>query len=257
VALGGSWTVYLWRVFGSDAVRGHYLGEIATRSMTGFDPLAVVTAYPLILLTDYQPLAIPGLIGAFVLFRDAWRDRHPGRMLLVVWIGLPLVLYGFGGARSVRYIFPILPPLALAAGYWLAQVAPSVALALRRYAVPAVALTVAVVFWVVPSWLTRDLNAVFKARASVFQESLADDERLVYVGDRYWEVANPLLYYASRELEPPARDLDEAVALARRSRAKLLLIDRERHEQLDPSGVEYETRLEGPRWLLVSVLAEP
>jgi membrane carboxypeptidase/penicillin-binding protein len=151
-----------------------------------------------------------------------------------------LVLYGFAGARSARYIFPIVPPLALAAGYCLVHRTPALASGLRRYVAPVVALTVAVVFSVVPSWLTRDLNAVFKARASALPQWLAEDDRLAYAGDRYWEVANPLLYYADRRLETPAPDLDEAIAHARRSRSKMLLIDR---DQFDNGGLRIYTTL--------------
>ena len=232
LVVGASWTIHLGIRFGSDAVRAHYMGEIASRSTAGFDPLAIVTGYALILLGAYQPLVIPGVIEAYRLAGPARRASDTRRLLVLTWVFLPMLLYSFAAARSDRYLFPILPPLALCAGHWLARALPRPALYVSRYIVPSIALIVAIVFWVSPRLLTRDLNAAFKERASVFRSSISPDEGLTYFGDRYWEFANPLMYYAERTLEPTAPSARDAVDAARLSRSRMLLVDRSRLGEL-------------------------
>jgi len=252
LVVGASWTMHLGLRFGSDAVRAHYIGEIVSRSTAGFDPLAIVTGYALILLGAYQPLVIPGVIEAYRLAGPARRASDTRRLLLVVWVFLPIVLYSVAGARSDRYLFPILPPLALCTGHWLARAMPRGALWVSRCVAPSIALVVAIVFWASPRLLTRDLNAPFKEQASVLRSSIPPDEGLTYLGDRYWEFANPLMYYVERSLEPSAPNARDALDTARRNRSRMLLVDRNRLGELGEAVNRYQTVLEGQRWVLLA-----
>ena len=116
---------------------------------------AAVLGYPLILLQHYQPIVIPGLLGCIVLFRNR-RRWTAGEALLVARALLPILLYSLSAARSPRYLYPILPPLALRASLWLQRALPAVERRLAARVVPAVALAAAATFVVSPTALTRD-----------------------------------------------------------------------------------------------------
>ncbi|MCH7824914.1 MAG: glycosyltransferase family 39 protein [Acidobacteria bacterium] len=251
LAAGASWTLHQWMTLGREAVAAHYLGEIAARSMGDASLIDLIAGYPLILLRDFQPLVLPGLVGAFVMAGAGRRKARPEQLLLVIWVLLPIVLYSFSGARSSRYIFPILPAMALCGGAWLREVVPRFTEILTARLAPAVAVACAVVFMVSPGLLTRDLNRGFKENAVALQDLIPADEPLSYLGDQYWEFANPLLYYAERLLATPAATPQAALDDASRRRVRLVLWDRDRLAELEAVAPLARRVLEGPRWVLV------
>ncbi|MCI0619277.1 hypothetical protein L0244_40420, partial [bacterium] len=60
-------------------------------------------------------------------------------------------------------------------------------------------------------------------------------EPLPYVGNRYWSIANPLMYYAERQLQPAAKSIDDAIVSAN-SGSKLLVADADRVSEIERSA---------------------
>jgi 4-amino-4-deoxy-L-arabinose transferase-like glycosyltransferase len=249
LALGASWTLQQLLAFGPDAVRAHYLGEIVARSTQPLGLRGILLDYPAALLGAYQPVILPGLVGAVRLWKRPGAAGGVSR-LLPIWIVLPMALYSLSSARSARYLFPILPALALCAGDWLTGSFPRFAAALRRWAAPAAAVAAAVVFWVRPALLAASGTAAFKADA-VIESRVPEEEVLTYLGSwaDYWGLANPILYYTGRQLEAPSESLPAALSAARARRSGLILVQRNRLHELQ--GQAYTVVLDRPEWLLV------
>jgi 4-amino-4-deoxy-L-arabinose transferase-like glycosyltransferase len=249
VALGASWSVHQYGLHGDRSLGEHFLSEIASRSAAGFDPLGAVLAYPEILLTRFEPVVIPGLIGAWCLWRT--RPERGPAALLPVWVLVPVALYSLSAVRTARYVFPVFPALALCAGHWLCLAAPRLAGATTRFVAPGVAVLAAAAFWVRPDLLARSATAAFKADTAL-EARMPEGGGVPYLGTRYWELANPMLYYAERYLRPPSETPEEAVAATRRTAARILVVD-----DAARGPVEALARLEdvvrGPGWSAVYI----
>jgi 4-amino-4-deoxy-L-arabinose transferase-like glycosyltransferase len=248
LGLGASWLGHQWWTQGSGAVASHLLAHVVRRSTRSFG-LGALRAYPLILLKFYQPVILPGLVGLWLLLRRPGRLRERGAVL-AAWIILPLVLYSLSSFRTPRFIFPILPPLALCAGHALVLIVPRVAALFASVLVPAAAVIVALLFWWTPSLLTRDPNAAFKRNAGTIQALAPAGESVPYLGSHYWASANPLLYYGERRLAVSSRSGAEAVEAARRHGGRLLLVTRKRLPEIAGLGAPREIVLEGRDWIL-------
>jgi 4-amino-4-deoxy-L-arabinose transferase-like glycosyltransferase len=248
LALGASWTVQQLLAFGPEALRAHYLGEIVERSTQPIGLRGLLLDYPAALLGAYQPVILPGLVGAALLWRRRGGDAVS--RLLPIWTVLPIALYSLSSARSARYLFPIFPALALCSGDWLGGSFPRFTAALRRWVAPAVALLAAAVFWLRPTLLAASGTAFFK-EDTVIESRVPGTEPLTYLGSwaDYWGLANPLLYYTERQLEAPSESLAAATDAAVRRRSGLILVQRNRLHELQ--GREYAVVLERPEWLLV------
>jgi 4-amino-4-deoxy-L-arabinose transferase-like glycosyltransferase len=233
-------------------VSSHFLGHVLRPSTRSFDVLRAVTDYAVILVKFYQPIVIPGLIGIWVLLRKGGAARERGA-ILAAWIVLPVVLYSLSSFRTPRFLFPILPALALAAGWWLTATLPRLAALVATRIVPLGAVAVALVLGMAPALLTRDLNAPFKRNAASLRAAIAADTGLPYLGNHYWLVASPLLYYAERRLDRSSRSAEAALGAARSGPSGLLLCTRARLPEVARLGVPTRTILEGRGWVLLAV----
>ncbi len=254
LALGASWPVHQWWTQGPDAVASHFLGHVARRSMRDFG-LGVLKEYPLILLKFYQPIVLPGLVGLWLLLRRPGPLRGRGAVL-AAWIVLPVLLYSPGSFRTPRFLFPIVPALALAAGHALVVAVPRLARIFVTLLVPAAAVAVALLFWWSPSLLTRDVNAAFKRNAATIRKLAPGDESVPYLGNHYWASASPLLYYAERHLAGSSPSGAAAVQAARRHRGRLLLVTRRRLPDVTAVGAPHRVLVEGRDWVLLRVPRE-
>jgi 4-amino-4-deoxy-L-arabinose transferase-like glycosyltransferase len=274
VALGAAWPVHQGMTQGLEAVRIHFFGHVVRRASRKMALVPLLTAYPLILLKFYQPVVLPALLGLVALGRR-WRqslaagspgkdgtEPDPGRggsvqpaaVVLVTWILLPVILYSFAALRTTRFIFPILPALALVGGWWVTAVAPRVGIVLARWAVPVGAVGAALVLWVAPTLLTRDATAPFKRNAALLRATVPEGERVPYLGRHYWLVASPLLYYAERRLDGSSDTADEALATARTRQARVVLCARARCPELRQAAPGLDTVVEAREWALVRLL---
>jgi 4-amino-4-deoxy-L-arabinose transferase-like glycosyltransferase len=249
LALGASWPIQQALTLGPGAVRAHFVGEILSRSLESGRPWGILLDYPTALLLSFQPAVLPGLAGAWLLIRR-WRSApEDAAVLLPLWAVGPVLLYSFSQARSPRYIFPVLPALALCGGVWLAARFPRTARVLRAAVVPGLLAIAAVIFWTRPSLLVKVGTAPFKA--AIIQARVPTGEPVTYFGTRYWGFANPLLYYGERWLEFSRPSVSDAIAVARSRRSGVLLVDRDRLEEL--AGTGYSIVAEGSEWLLLDL----
>jgi 4-amino-4-deoxy-L-arabinose transferase-like glycosyltransferase len=249
LALGASWPVQQALTFGPGAVRAHFVGEILSRSLESGRAWGILLDYPTALLVSFQPAVLPALAGAWLLFRR-WRSAPAGpAVVLPLWAFGPVALYNLSQARSPRYIFPVLPALALCGGVWLVVRFPRAAHAFRAAVVPGLLAIAAVVFWARPSLLVKVGTGPFKA--PVIRAKIPPGEPVTYLGTRYWGFANPLLYYGERWLEPSRPNAADAIAAARGRRSGVLFVDRDRLGDL--AGASYSVVAEASEWALVDV----
>lgn len=246
ILLGASWSIQQGLVFGWRAFEEHYLSEILHRSTGAFDPLRALWVYPKILLQTFEPVAIPGLIGAVGLWR-ARRERGAAG-LLAVWAVLPFLLYSLSATRTPRYVFPLFPALALCGADWLQRLWPRLVSLVATGLAPGAALLGAAVFWVAPGLLARPGAAPIKADRSL-RELARSGATLPYLGSHYWDLANPMLYYQELFLEPSAT-VDAALESARRSPSGLLVVDSGMRSALEERA-RVGTVLESGRWSVV------
>lgn len=251
LAIGASWPLHQWWTQGPDAVASHFLAHVARRSTRSFG-LGILREYPTILLKFFQPIVLPGLAGLWLVLRKPGPLRERGAVLCA-WVALPLVLYSLAAFRTPRFVFPILPPLALLCGHTLATFVPRLAGLLASALVPAGVVAVGLVFWWNPLLLTRDANAAFKGNAATIRALAPPGESVPYLGNHYWASASPLLYYAERHLAPSSRTGDAAIEAARRHGGRLLLVTRRRLPEVAALAVPRRVLLEGRDWVLLRV----
>ena len=229
----------------------HLVSHVVRRSTRSFG-LGALLDYPLILLKFYQPIILPGLIGLWLILRRPGPLRARGAVL-ATWIVLPVVLYSMSSFRTPRFVFPILPPLALCAGQALVAIVPRFAACFGSILVPAAAVGVALAIWWNPMLLTRDANAAFKRNVGTIQALAPAGESVPYLGNHYWASASPLLYYAERHLAPSSRSAAEAVEAGRRHGGRLLLVTRRRLPEVTAVGAAHQVVVEGRDWVLLRV----
>ena len=61
--------------------------------------------------------------GLVRLVAGAWTGRPPLARMIVLWWALPFVLISMGTSKIFHYAYPFLPPLALAAGWFVSDAA--------------------------------------------------------------------------------------------------------------------------------------
>jgi hypothetical protein len=96
-----------------------------------------------------------------------------------------------------------------------------------------------------------------KQNAALLGEVVPPTETLPYLGNDYWVLANPFLYYVERELARPAATADIATTGALQSRSRLLLCERHRLAELEMGGVTFDVVVEAESWLLVRLNKRP
>lgn len=247
--LGGTWTVDQVTHFGGSFLHAHYGAEILERASQPTGYADAVFAYPKILLQSFQPVVLPAIVGAGMILRDS-RVRRTPAVLAALWAFAPVVAYSASSAHSARYVFPVFPALALCAAAALIRFTPRLAVVAPTVAT-SVALLGAVIFWTSPSLLSRPGTSPFKDNARVLSSAIPPDERVPYIGSRFWSHANPLLYYASRHLEPADSSLVEALAMVQARPSRLVLVDRERLRDVLARAPGAEGVVEAPTWTLL------
>lgn len=230
VALGASWPIHEWLVFGKEAVRSHYFGEIFSRSTQSLPLLKRIFGYPSILLGSFEPVILPAIAGFVLLVRTK------RALWIAAWALAPVILYSISSAQSSRYLFPVFPALALCGAAWLESKVPRVAETIRRWIAPAVLLTAILLLWFYPRWIERDENRDFKQNAAVIQNAVPDHQSIAYRGAHYWKFANPLLYYDDRFL------MNEGSGTS-----PYVLCDRDR-----AIGVEGSILISSKEWVLIA-----
>jgi 4-amino-4-deoxy-L-arabinose transferase-like glycosyltransferase len=248
------WLWHQHRLFGEVALREHFVQEIATRSTRPMHLVMRVFEYPLLLLQHYQPLALLAIPGAVLLVRRMQARAHvhagvaryePVELVPVLWCAAPLVFLSVSSAHSARYLFPLLPGLALCAAFVVGR-APTFARHLRTWVVPALLVVGAGLFWFSPRTMGRYEAMPFKHDRMVLSAALPPGEPVAYVGAHYWSLANPLMYYVKRGLEPPIRPWE-----MRARRGTAVLADRDSVASVRAAEPSLQVVYEGPRWVVL------
>ena len=256
LGLAATWSVYQLAHFGTAAFREHYAVELGSRATPSAHPAAFVMRYPWILLDSYQPVIIPAVVGAVML----WRNRAalgPLALVPAVWAFLPILALNFMTGRSPRYLVPMFPPLALCAGFCIAHAMPSIARALWRWFAPALVTIAAIILWTSPGLLrplhqsAQDPNRDIKRSKTLLQQIIPAGESVAFFGTRYWGRAAPLLYYAERSLDPSVATVREAIDKATSRPSRLLLTDLNRLGEIDQAAVPYRVAFTSQDWVLV------
>jgi len=289
---GAAWPLHQGWTSGWHAVKAHYVGEIGARaagvggdSSTGIAPAlwGFFVGYPSILMKRFQPVLIPGLVGtaaALVQYwkGNRWRDltveppivRDPpaqpapggaevspdGPVLLAVWVMLPMLLFSFSAARSARYLFPLLLPLALLGAWVVAdQLSPSIRKKLF-WLVPVLLAVTGSAFWISPEKLTRDLDAPFKDDSLRLASLLPAGTDIPLLGKHSWGLANPLLYYGKHAPGPTVNKVSAAIRAVERLPRPVLVVEAERLNDLQASRRNFVEISHLRSWVVVEFQRE-
>ena len=120
-ALCVPWFVFAWMKFGRffwEVILG---GHVYTRFTSFVDPQHL-QAWHYYFATLYQALAHSGSaafvgVGLVLLLVQTIRRRSAEALLVLVWFALPVTLISLGTSKLYHYVYPFLPPLAVAGGY--------------------------------------------------------------------------------------------------------------------------------------------
>jgi len=284
---GAAWPLHQGWTLGWHVVKAHYVGEIGTRaagvgghSSSGIAQTlwAFFAGYPSILMKRFQPVLIPGVVGIAAALIQYWKGKrwkdqpvehpitrdppvHPapigvgfspdGPALLAVWVVLPILLFSFSAARSARYLFPLLLPLALLGAWVVAdRLSPFVRKTLFRV-VPVLLVVTGSVFWISPEKLTRDLNAPFKDKGPLLARLLPADTDIPLLGRYTWGLANPLLYYGKHAPGPTLSKVSAAIRAAEELSRPVLVVEAGRLSDLRASGRSFVEISHLRSWVVV------
>jgi len=286
---GAAWPLHQGWTLGWHAVKAHYVGEIGARAAgiedgSSTDIVAIllgfVIGYPSILLKRFQPVLIPGLVGVIAALVQYWKGKWwqdlavestikqgrpaesaprgaelfpEGPVLLAVWVVLPILVFSFSAARSARYLFPLLIPLALL-GAWVVvdRLSPFIRKTLFCL-VPVLLAITGSIFWISPHKLTRDLDAPFKRQSQMLESLLPAGTNIPLLGQHSWGLANPLLYYGKHAPEPALNEVSTAVLAAEQLPRAVLVIEAERRDDLHAGGHEFVEIAQLRDWVVVEL----
>lgn len=286
---GAAWPLHQGWTVGWYAVKAHYVGEIGSRAAgigngSSADIVSVlwgvVVGYPSILLKRFQPVLIPGVAGIIAALVQYWNGKwwkdctvesptKPGRpaespprgtalfpegpVLLAVWVVFPVLVFSLSAARSARYVFPLVVPLALL-GAWV--VADRLSPFIRKtlfWLVPVLLAVTGSVFWISPQKLTRDMDAPFKRESQRVASLLPAGMDIPLLGKHSWGLANPLLYYGKHAPGPALKKVSAAVRAAEQLPRAVLVVEADRRHDLQASGHNFVEIAHLRDWVVVEL----
>jgi hypothetical protein len=126
------WFIYQYRTEGNGLFHVMFGEHVVTRFTTSLDPGHVHpwNFYYVTMMEQfgYSQVTWLVLIGAVVLLANTVVRPSLERVLIVFWFAIPVALISTGTSKLHHYLYPFLPPVALAAGYgpaWLLAVGRS------------------------------------------------------------------------------------------------------------------------------------
>ena len=121
VALAAPWFVYQ-QVVAGERLWHVILGEhVYARMTVSIDP-GHIQPWNFYFAVMYQELQLTGtfwlaIAGGVLLLVEFWRTRSLTALTAVLWYVVPLAIISFGRSKLHHYLYPFLPPVALAAGF--------------------------------------------------------------------------------------------------------------------------------------------
>jgi 4-amino-4-deoxy-L-arabinose transferase-like glycosyltransferase len=246
-AIGASWFVHQWLTIGPGALSAHF-GEQVYAQATVAKSLLDRASGVLRTLAFFLPVVVPGLVATVVLARDASRRRDFQDSVLLAVVVMAVAAVTVSSAQSPRYVFVLYPVFALLGGEWCARVAPRAAALCARVVVPVLVAAVTVVFFIAPARLSRDPNRVYVSSRAAIQTALPAGRQVPYFGERYWTLANPLLFYCERRLA--WRDVDAVTFVASVKREGVGVVDADAWPKM-AAGAGLSVRFSTPGWVAV------
>jgi hypothetical protein len=126
VALIAPWFVYQYRNEGTGLFRVMFGEHVYTRFTGALDPghLHPWNFYysTLVRQLGYTDTTWLAIAGSAILVVNAIRQPTLDKLTVIYWFALPVALISIGTSKLHHYLYPFLPPVALAAGYgpgWL------------------------------------------------------------------------------------------------------------------------------------------
>ena len=121
LGLVAPWFLWAWRQYGSFFWETILREAVYTRFTVYLDPTHVQPWY-FYLTTMYSRFTTYGsavlvLAGLGLLTVQTVRRRWPEGLVMLLWCAVPLLLISMGTSKLYHYVYPFLPPFALAAGY--------------------------------------------------------------------------------------------------------------------------------------------
>jgi 4-amino-4-deoxy-L-arabinose transferase-like glycosyltransferase len=121
LALVAPWFLWAWRQYGNFFWETILREAVFTRFTAYLDPTHVQPWY-FYLTTLYSRFSTYGsallvLAGLVLLIVQTVRRRWPEGLVILLWCAVPLLLISMGTSKLYHYVYPFLPPFALAAGY--------------------------------------------------------------------------------------------------------------------------------------------
>lgn len=127
VALAAPWFVYQSLQPGRGIWAIMFGEHVVTRFKSSLDPAHLHPWY------YYFQFLVPGLVnagtiwlvapGAVLIHLRVIRERWLAGTLVLYWFWLPFVVISFGSSKLWHYTYPFLPPVGLAAGYFVGRLA--------------------------------------------------------------------------------------------------------------------------------------
>lgn len=124
LALIAPWFLWAWRQYGNFFWETILREAVYTRFTAHLDPthLQPWYFYPATMyarFSDYGSAVIVAA-GLALLLVQTVRRRWPEGLVILLWCAVPLPLMSLGTSKLYHYVYPFLPPFALAAGYAVA-----------------------------------------------------------------------------------------------------------------------------------------
>jgi 4-amino-4-deoxy-L-arabinose transferase-like glycosyltransferase len=127
VAVCAPWFLYHTQQFGAHFWRVIFGAHVLERMTSALDPqhLNPWNAYLLWTWRDFSAAGAAwlGIAGLGRLAAGAWVGRPALARMIFIWWALPFVLISMGTSKIFHYAYPFLPPLALALGWFVSDVA--------------------------------------------------------------------------------------------------------------------------------------
>jgi 4-amino-4-deoxy-L-arabinose transferase-like glycosyltransferase len=124
VLLSAPWFVWAHLTYGPFVWEMMFGAHVVTRFTAYLDPAHVQPwyFYPVQLYTELRAsgTALFGIAGLVVLLVQTIRRRWADGLLVLLWLCLPVAAISLGTSKLYHYLYPFLPPVALAGGYAVA-----------------------------------------------------------------------------------------------------------------------------------------
>ena len=119
--LAAPWFLYQMVTRGSELWEIMFGAHVYARFTTGVDP-SHLQPWSFYFHSIYRSLSQHGaaplaLAGALIVIADAVRTRRVDLVAIVLWFVVPIVVLTLSSSKLYHYAYPVLPPIALAAGY--------------------------------------------------------------------------------------------------------------------------------------------